>query len=257
MLHEGIHSSASGVVPDSFRIARHLLDRIEDPATGRILVPELWADVPEGRRREIADVAADLGASLTASYPYVDGAGPAVASTDPAGQLLARTWAPTLTVTGADGLPATVSAGNVLRPSTTLALSFRLPPSVDAERAGRAVVEALTDPAPAEAHVAVAIDSAETGWDAPPTAPWLAEAMDRASTATFGHPARSLGEGCSIPFMGMLGHRFPGAQFLLTGVLGPGSNAHGPNEFLDLRTARRLTTAVAIVLGACAVRSGR
>ena len=251
VLHEGVHSgSASGVVPDSFRVARRLLDRVEDPDTGRILLPELWADVPPGRTAEIAAVADDLGAALTASYPYVDGAGPMVPASEPAAQLAARTWAPTLTVIGADGLPPTQAAGNVLRPSTTLSLSFRLPPGVDADAAGSAVVATLTAEPSLGARVTATVPSAEAGWDAPATAPWLAAAMADASEATFGAPARSLGEGGSIPFMGMLGERFPAAQFLLTGVLGPGSNAHGPNEFLHLPTGRKVTAAVALVLDA-------
>jgi acetylornithine deacetylase/succinyl-diaminopimelate desuccinylase-like protein len=255
VLHEGVHSgSASGVVPDTFRVARRLLDRVEDPDTGRVLVPELWADIPTGRQTEIHDVADDLGASLTSSYPYVDGAGPAIPAEEPAAQLTAKTWEPTLTVIGADGLPPSQTAGNVLRPSTTLALSFRLPPTVDALDAARAVERVLTADPPHGASVTVHVDSAEGGWDAPATAPWLAEAMRAASEATFGQPARSLGEGGSIPFMGMLGRRFPDAQFLLTGVLGPQSNAHGPNEFLHLPTARKLTAAVALVLDAHATR---
>lgn len=249
VLTEGVHSgSASGVVPDTFRLLRVLLDRIEDSATGRLLVPDLWAEVPEGRQREIDDVADDLGAALTSSYPYVDGAGPAIPASEPAAQLTAKTWEPTLTVIGADGLPAVRDAGNVLRPSTTVSLSFRLPPTVDAAAAGRAVAAVLAADPPLGAKVDVVVPSAESGWDAPATAPWLREAMDEASVAGWGNPARSLGEGGSIPFMGMLGARFPDAQFLLTGVLGPHSNAHGPNEFLDLPTGRRVTAAVSIVL---------
>jgi acetylornithine deacetylase/succinyl-diaminopimelate desuccinylase-like protein len=255
VLSEGVHSgTASGVVPDTFRIARRLLDRVEDAATGRVLVPELWTDVPPERTAEIRAVAADLGGALTSSFPYVDGAGPAIAADEPAAQLTAKTWEPTLTIIGADGLPPTQTAGNVLRPSTTLALSFRLPPRVDAQTAGRAVERLLTDDPPHGATVTVRIESAEDGWDAPATAPWLAQAMDRASEATFGRPARSVGEGGSIPFMAMLGDRFPAAQFLLAGVLGPESNAHGPNEFLHLPTARKLTAAVALVLDAHAER---
>lgn len=251
VLTEGVHSgSASGVVPDSFRIARSLLDRVEDAATGRVLVPECWAEVPEGRTAEIDAVARDLGAALTSSFPFVEGAGPAVLPEDAAAQLRAKTWEPTLTVIGADGLPSVRDAGNVLRPRTTLALSFRLPPSVDAARAGAAVARLLSADPPYGATVRAEVPSAESGWDAPPTAPWLASAMHGASEAAFGAPARSLGEGGSIPFMGMLGARFPAAQFLLTGVLGPESNAHGPNEFLHLPTGRRVTAAVALVLDA-------
>ena len=255
VLTEGIHSgSAGGVVPDSFRIARRLLDRVEDPDTGRVLLPELWAPVPPGRHEEIAAVADDLGAALTASYPYADGAGPMVADSEPAAQLVARTWAPSLAVVGADGLPPTQSAGNVLRPTTRLKLSFRLPPTVDAQEAGAAISTALLAEPHPPAAVTVVPGSAEGGWDAPPTAPWLSRILAQASEATFGRPARSLGEGGSIPFMGMLGRRFAHAQFLLTGVLGPQSNAHGPNEFLHLPTARHLTAAVALVLDAHSTR---
>jgi acetylornithine deacetylase/succinyl-diaminopimelate desuccinylase-like protein len=255
VLSEGVHSgTASGIVPDTFRIARRLLDRLEDPETGRVLVPELWADVPEGRRAELAAVAADLGPALTAAFPYVEGAGPARPADDHEALLAAKTWEPTLTVVGADGLPPTRTAGNVLRPSTTLALSFRLPPTVDAQEAAGAVAATLAVDPPHGARVAFAVDAAESGWDAPPTEPWLADALAGASEALFGHPARSIGEGGSIPFMAMLGRRFPAAQFVLTGVLGPGSNAHGPNEFLHLPTGRRLTAAMALVLDAHASR---
>lgn len=255
VLHEGVHSgSASGVVPDSFRTARRLLDRVEDAETGRVLVPELWAEIPSAREAEIGAVAADLGDALTTSFPYVDGAGPAIAASEPAAQLRAKTWEPALTIIGADGLPPSQTAGNVLRPTTTFALSFRLPPTVDAHEAARAVERVLTTDPPHGASVTVHVDSAEGGWDAPATAPWLSAAMEHASRATFGEAARSLGEGGSIPFMGMLGRRFPNAQFLLTGVLGPHSNAHGPNEFLHIPTAQKLTAAVALVLDAHATR---
>ena len=255
VLQEGVHSgSASGIVPDSFRIARRLLDRVEHPDTGRVLVPELWAPVPVGRQEEIDAVAHDLGDALTRAFPYADTTRPVITPRDPVAQLLAKTWEPTLTVIGADGLPPTQTAGNVLRPSTTLALSFRLPPTVDALVAAAAVEGVLTADPPHGATVTVRTDSAEGGWDAPATAPWLAAAMREASQATFGSPARQLGEGGSIPFMGMLGRRFPHAQFLLTGVLGPHSNAHGPNEFLHLPTARKLTAAVGLVLDAHATR---
>ncbi|MEO6627907.1 MAG: M20/M25/M40 family metallo-hydrolase, partial [Aquihabitans sp.] len=242
VLTEGVHSgSASGVVPDSFRIARHLLDRIEDSRTGRIVVPELWADTPAGRDAEIQAIADELGDALVRPYPLAGDTEPAVPSTEPAAQLRAKTWEPTLTVIGTDGLPAVQAAGNVLRPFTTLALSFRVPPTVDADRAAEAISATLTANPPHRAQVSVHSPSAEGGWDAPATAPWLATAMAHASNATFGKPPASLGEGGSIPFMGMLGKQFPEAQFLLTGVLGPGSNAHGPNEFLHLPTGRNVT----------------
>ncbi len=249
---EGLHSGdASGMVPSSFRIARQLLERIEDSATGELLLPELSVDIPPGRVAEAAATAAEIGA-IADHYPFVDGAGPT--SSDPAEQLLSRTWRGTLCVVGADGLPPANRAGNVLRPSTTLKLSFRLPPTADAEAAAEAIRQTLEADPPYGAHVSFSSVDGAGGWNAPATAPWLAEALDNASTAAFGSSARSFGDGGSIPFMGMLGEKFPGAQFVITGVLGPDANAHGPNEYLHLPTARKLTMAVAHLLDAHARR---
>jgi acetylornithine deacetylase/succinyl-diaminopimelate desuccinylase-like protein len=169
-------------------------------------------------------------------------------SNDPYELLLNNTWRPTLSVTGAEGLPESRSAGNVLRPYTTLKLSFRLPPTLDAARASEVVRNALERDAPYGAAVSVRIESAMAGWNAPELAPWLEQSMQRASRESFGRDAMYMGTGGSIPFMGMLGLRFPGTQFLITGLLGPKSNAHGPNEFLHIETGKRLTSCVARVL---------
>ncbi|MFT3853961.1 MAG: M20/M25/M40 family metallo-hydrolase [Ilumatobacteraceae bacterium] len=252
ILREGVHSGeASGVVPSSFRILRQLLDRIEDSATGRILLPELHVEIPADRRRQATETGAEF--HIEDDYPFVDGARP---MTDgPAEQLLARTWLPTLSVTGVDGIPPVAGAGNVLRPTTALQLSLRIPPTCDPDRALAAVTEALTADPPYGARVTFADGVAAPGWNAPSFAPWLEAALDHASEATFGQPARTFGEGGTIPFMGMLGAMFPDAQFVVTGVLGPGSNAHGPNEFLDLAAARRITAALAMLLPAHARRT--
>jgi len=253
VLDEGVHSGeASGVVPSSFRIARNLLDRIEDSATGEILLPELHADIPAHRIAEARDTAAEFPEPVAAHYPFAGGTRPMTDSVSE--QLLNRTWRPTLSVTGADGLPPTGRAGNVLRPFTALRLSFRLPPTCDASAALGAVRRALTVSAPHGATVTFGDTHAADGWNAPDPEPWLVAALDEASTAAFGRPARNFGEGGSIPFMGMLGQRFPRAQFVITGVLGPGSNAHGPNEFMHIETAKRLTAAMSMVLTAHAVR---
>ena len=253
MLTEGVHSGdASGAVASTFRIARLLLDRIEDPADGRLLLDAVWATIPEDRRAQAAETATTLAPGLCAPFPFVPGAGPT--TDDPVEQMLARTWRPTLSVTGADGLPPTQRAGNVLRPFTALQLSVRLPPTVDAATAGQALVDALVADPPYGAKVTVTRQEAASGWNAPAFAPWLWEALQVASEASFDAPARAFGEGGSIPFMGMLGARFPDAQFVVTGALGPGNNAHGPNEYLDLPTARRLTGALAVVLDAHARR---
>lgn len=249
---EGLHSGdASGMVPSSFRIVRRLLDRIEDAATGELLLPELSVDIPPGRIDEARATAAEIGA-IADHYPFVDGAGPA--TDDPAEQLLARTWRSSLSVVGADGLPPTARAGNVLRPSTTLKLSFRLPPTADPDAAAKAIALALETDPPYGARVCFSDVDSAAGWNAPATAPWLVDALDAASLAAFGKTARSFGEGGSIPFMGMLGEKFPEAQFVITGVLGPDANAHGPNEYLHVPTARKLTMAVAHLLDAHARR---
>ena len=251
VLSEGVHSGdASGIVPSSFRIARQLLSRIEDESSGAILPPEFHAEIPLERQRQAAQVAQILGPSVYKKFPLH---GETQAASDELIELvLNRAWRPTLSITGADGLPALASAGNVLRPRTALKLSLRLPPSVDAERAAHSLKNLLERDPPHHASVSFHIDQAATGWSAPPLAPWLAQALESASQHQYGKAAAYLGEGVTIPFMSMLGRQYPAAQFLITGVLGPQSNAHGPNEFLDLVYAQKLTACVAQVIAAVA-----
>jgi acetylornithine deacetylase/succinyl-diaminopimelate desuccinylase-like protein len=252
VLTEGVHSGmAGGVVPSSFRILRQLLDRVEDAGTGRILLDDLHVDIPPDRLRQIDDVAGDLG-DLVATYPLAPGVEPL--GTGNADRLRARTWEPALEVISAEGLPALRDGGNVLRPRTTAGLSFRLPPTCEAAAAARAVEAALTADPPHGAVVTARATSAEGGWAAPPLAPWLESAVSAASQVAFGTDPRYVGEGGTIPFMGMLGRSLPEAQFVITGVLGPGSNAHGPNEFLHVPTAEKVTEAVAHLLDAHATR---
>jgi acetylornithine deacetylase/succinyl-diaminopimelate desuccinylase-like protein len=246
VLEEGVHSgAASGIVPSSFRILRQLLSRLEDERTGAILPRELNVEIPRERIEEARAVAKVLGEEIMTKWPFVTGMRP-VAS-DPVELELNNTWRPTLSITGAAGLPLPADGGNVLRPQTTLKLSIRTPPTCDAEHAARAVKALLEKDPPYGAKVTCTIEGS-SGWAAPPTASWLAESADRASRSYFGKPAMYQGIGGSIPFMTMLGQRFPATQFLITGVMGPGSNAHGPNEFLHLPTARKLTLCVADVL---------
>ena len=252
VLREGVHSgSASGVVPSTFRIIRQLLDRIEDADTGRVLLPRLHVDIPPDRRAQIEETASQF--TIGDDFPWIhDHVQPM--ETDPVEQLLATTWRPTVSYIGSEGMPDVRKAGNVLRPQTTLQVSVRLPPTCDPDVALQELTEALTADPPYQAKVEFLEGHAGPGWNAPPFAPWLDAALTDASLATFGQPYRAFGEGGSIPFMGMLGHRFPDAQFVVTGALGPGSNAHGPNEYLDVPTARRITRCVAHLLHAHAVR---
>ncbi len=249
VLDEGVHSGdAGGVVPSSFRIARHVLDRVEDAATGAIRPREFHAEIPAERALQAQAAAQVLGAILHERFPFAAGTSPV--TRDGAALVLNRTWRPVLEVTGADGLPTLRSAGNVLRPETTLKLSLRLPPTLDAATATRRLGEILCADPPYGAALSFEGDAAAQGWNAPETASWLGEALSSASRDWFGRDAVAMGEGGTIPFMAMLGARFPAAQFVITGVLGPGANAHGPNEFLHVPTAKRLTGAVAQVLAA-------
>jgi len=249
ILTEGVHSGyASGIVPSSFRIARQLLSRIEDEQTGEIRVDDFRAEVPPQRRAQLEAVADTLGDDVHTAYPWKDDARPM--GDTPLMRLLNRNWGAALSVTGAGGLPAIDSAGNVLRPGTALKLSLRLPPTVNGEAATRRLKQLLESDPPYGAKVRFEPEASATGWNAPAVADWLDRACQDASNAVFGRPAMYMGEGGTIPFMAMLGETFPEAQFLITGVLGPNSNAHGPNEFLDLPYARKLTLAVAAVLAA-------
>jgi acetylornithine deacetylase/succinyl-diaminopimelate desuccinylase-like protein len=256
VLTEGVHSGdAGGVVPSSFRVARQLLDRIDDSRTGIVKPAAFNCDIPAERVAQAREAAAILGDSMWQRFPWAGCAeGPHTfvqpTTKDPVELILNRTWRAALAVTGADGLPAIETAGNVQRPYTSLKLSLRVPPLVDGPQAAATLKATLETDPPHSASVSFDYDAAATGWNAPPGAPWLSAVLDRASLACYGRPAAYLGEGGTIPFMGMLGVKFPHAQMLVTGVLGPKSNAHGPNEFLHVPYAKRLTAAVAVVLAA-------
>ena len=247
VLSEGVHSGdASGIVPSSFRVLRDLLSRLEDEATGKLKLDGLYVDVPEERREQARKVAEVLGTEVYDKFPFLPGMSPM--DSDPAELVLNRSWRPALSITGADGLPPLASAGNVLRPFTSVKLSLRLPPTLDGKQAGQLLKDVLLRDPPYGAEITLELEKSSSGWNAPAQAPWLKQAIDDASQAAFGKPAVYVGEGGSIPFMGMLGEKFPGAQFMITGVLGPHSNAHGPNEFLHIPTGKRVTACVSHVL---------
>jgi acetylornithine deacetylase/succinyl-diaminopimelate desuccinylase-like protein len=260
ILTEGVHSGdASGLVPSSFRIMRQVLDRLEDSHTGELLPQSFHCDVPASRLREAQASAAILGDEVYKRFPWACGADGALSlptTTDPAQALINRTWRPTLSVTGVDGFPELTSAGNVLRPYTAFKLSLRLPPLVDGHEASLKLKQLLEDNAPYNAKVTFHPDGragqlGATGWNAPEVAPWLHRALDAASNAQFGAPVGFIGQGGTIPLMSMLAKGFPKAQMMVCGVLGPKSNAHGPNEFLHVPYGKKLTTSVAQVMAAC------
>lgn len=255
VLTEGVHSGdSSGLVPSSFRILRQVLDRLEDSRTGRLLPASFHCEIPGDRIAQAKATAQILGEEVYKRFPWAhyDCGGATTfalpTTTDPLQALINRTWIPTLSVTGAEGFPALQDAGNVLRPYTAFKLSLRLPPLVDADRAVQELKALLEDNAPYQAKVTFEPDHAATGWNAPATAPWFAQALDAASQAQFGAPCGFIGQGGTIPLMNMLSAGFPAAQMMVCGVLGPKSNAHGPNEFLHVPYAKKLTAAVAQVI---------
>lgn len=255
ILTEGVHSGdASGLVPSSFRIMRQVLDRLEDSKTGRLLPQSFHCEVPADRLAQAQATAAILGDEVYKRFPWAHadcGGSTAFAlptTTDPVQALINRTWTPTLSVTGAEGFPALQDAGNVLRPYTAFKLSLRLPPLVDAAAAVQELKTLLEDNAPYQAKVTFEGTGAASGWNAPPTTDWFEQALNAASLAHFGAPVGYIGQGGTIPLMNMLSQGFPQAQMMVCGVLGPRSNAHGPNEFLHVPYAKRLTAAVAEVM---------
>jgi len=255
VLTEGVHSGdASGVVPSSFRVLRQVLDRLEDSATGRLLPGLFHCEVPAERLAQARATADILGDEVYKRFPWAHydcgGATQSVlpTTTDPLQALLNRTWMPTLSVTGAEGFPAMKDAGNVLRPYTAFKLSLRLPPLVEAATAVQALKTLLEDNAPYQAKVTFESSGGATGWNAPDTAPWFEQALQDASQAHFGAGCGYIGQGGTIPLMNMLSQGFPKAQMMVCGVLGPKSNAHGPNEFLHVPYAKKLTAAVAQVI---------
>lgn len=247
VLQHGVHSgAASGIVPSSFRCMRVLLDHIEDSKTGQVLLKDLWVDIPKHRIEEAKSCAEVMGDGVFKEYPFVDGVKPV--TSDRTEALLNKTWRPQLAVIGQDGIPIVSSAGNVIRAQTTLKLSVRLPPTKDPKEAVEIFkkhVESVKLPCDATVKLHV---EASTGWNAPDPAAWLTDSLQKASKDFWGKPAVSFGEGGSIPFMGLLGRTFPNAQFMIVGLLGPDSNAHGPDESMDIAFAKNLSGAVAHVI---------
>jgi len=255
VLTEGVHSGAvSGIVPSSFRILRGLLSRVEDESTGRMKLPELFVKIPADRQKQAKETAAILGDEVWSGIPFAGGTKPM--GEDNAELILQKTWWPQLAVTGMDGYPLPANGGNVLLPFSTAKLSLRLPPTLEGDVARKAIKEALERDPPYHAQVTFDVPRGDNGWNAPALSAWLEASLNRASLAAFGKPVAFHGEGGSIPFMAMLGEKFPNTQFVVTGVLGPHSNAHGPNEFLHIPFAKKLSACIGVILADHALASG-
>ena len=246
VMREGVHSGiGGGIVPSPYRIMNMLIDRIEDQKTGQFRLPELKVTIPKARREQAREAARVLGQSVAAGFPFIRGA--QMLSNRVEDMLLDNAWKPALVITGQEGIPDWGAGGNVLPGSIGLKLSMRLPPGVEPAKVGAAVRKALTAKPPFGAKITVTAGGAP-GWNAPPTRPWLEKAINDASSEFYGKPACHIGLGGTIPFMKMIGDQYPKAQFLITGVLGPNSNAHGPNEFLHIPYAKKLTAALVRIL---------
>lgn len=247
VLDEGVHSGdASGIVPSSFRLARQILDRLEDSQTGQVFASPFTTQIPQERVEQAGKAAATLQNEVYTKFPFTGKTQPMAESH--VELILNRTWRAALSVTGAEGLPEIESAGNVLRPYTSLKLSLRLPPTLDAKKAAQDLKELLEKDKPNNAKVEFHLEDAASGWNAPIVSPQLETLIQEASQTYYGKEALAMGEGGSIPFMGMIGEAFPEAQFVITGVLGPNSNAHGPNEFIHIEYAKKLTACIFHIL---------
>jgi acetylornithine deacetylase/succinyl-diaminopimelate desuccinylase-like protein len=250
VLAEPIHSGlAGGIVPDPVMIAYELVARI---GYHNKVIQTLSATPPDDRLAQIGQTAQVFGDRFCDQLGLLPGVRPLGRSTR--NLILTNTWGLDARIIGQCGLPSIEQAGNVALDQFTAQLSIRLPPTIPLEEAKRVIESLLTKTPPYGATIDLQFCKGAGGWNTPPLAPWLDRALTDASTTHFGLPYIAMGEGGSIPFMGMLGERFPDAQFVVTGVLGPGSNAHGPNEYLDISYAKKLTAAVADLLTAHATR---
>ncbi len=249
VLREGVHSGdASGVVPSPFRILRKLLARLENVDNGEVFAPELRVAVPAKVRAYLARSAAVLGEGVWRGFPFVDGVAPA--GREPLEISLARGWRCGMVVKGLDGFPPVAGSGNVMLPWAEAGLSMRLPPTLDAGAAAAFIKRELERDPPYGAKVSYTAEGASNGWLAPEEPAWLEAALRDGAREGFAGEVLVNAEGGSVPFMNFLAGLFPRAVFWVTGILGPGSNAHGPNECLDLPAVRRLTLALAGVLSA-------
>jgi acetylornithine deacetylase/succinyl-diaminopimelate desuccinylase-like protein len=248
VLEQGQHSGvAGGIVPSTFRIVRQLMERIEDANSGQMHAA-VNVEIPASAVTAARDMAQILGREVIDQFPWTEGAQPE--ADDMAELILDNTWRASLATVGFAGAPAIADAGNTLRPETQVKLVIRLPPSAEAEVAADEIKSILETNPPYGSQVEFEVQTPQTGWSSPPEAQWLSAALNQSSQIYFGKPVARMGLGGTIPFMKMLGDAYPQTQFMVAGVLGPHSNAHGPNEFLHIEMGKKLTACVAHVLAA-------
>lgn len=242
--HSGM---ATGLVPSTFRIARILLSRIEDAATGEVLLREAHApEIPATRIEQCRLIAAQLGDRSHAIVSPLPGA--ELLSKDNAELLLAKAWKPGLAVTGCDGIPSVGDGSNVMRTRTALKLSLRLPPGVNAEVTAAALKRVLEADPPYGAKVTYTAVSAGNGWKGPDLSGKIDVAMREATRAVFGGVPLYYGEGGSIPLCNKFQELWPDAQLLVSGCAGTDSNPHGYDESLNLEYTGKFSALLILFL---------
>jgi len=243
-LQESVHSgTGSGIAPDSFTVLRQLFDRLDDAKTSKVLAP-LHVEIPPYRledAQKLADYAKEKAVTdLVKLLPNVK-----PLTEDYKEIILNNTWRPTVVVTGMTGFPAAEGAGNVLRAKTKAKISIRLPPTFDHKESEKIIADILTKDPPYNSKITVKIINSGNGWAAKDLHPALKKSFSASSQFLFGRDYFNCGEGGSIPFISELAELFPKCEILVTGVLGPGSNAHCLNECLNLDYTTKMIVALA------------
>ena len=243
----GYHSGeVGGIVPETFRVMRHLLNRLDDPKTG-LPMEELNTELPAYARPEAERMVALSGEAMCKKYKMEEGV--KYCSQDNLVEMyLNNTWRANLSVTGAGGLPDYNRAGNVVRPQTTLRLSYRLPPNMDCHKAAAIVKQKLTTDVPHDCIVEIKGDHNGNGWCMKDPEPWFHDVINNASKNFYDREYGSYGMGGSIPFLSQLGGLYPNTFIVALGLLGPQSNAHAPNESVNLTYAKKLTMCMSHIL---------
>eukprot|EP01083_Nonionella_stella_P046907 125601_1 len=250
MLREQLHSGeGSGVIADTARVHRMLLNRVEDVNTGYVTVPETHCVIPEAHQNYVDKATCILKEGVFNEMPLLAGIKPV---TDDCKQLLMnQLWEPTMTVIANDhGSLPPLPGSNIIRTETNMRLSFRLPPCVVPEKALEAVkATLLKEPLPYGAKVTFENTMMGSGWASNSAAGgWLETSITDSSTTFFGKAAAFKGMGGSIPIINDFQGRYTDAEIIVSGVAGPQSNMHAVNETLDVPAVKKLTSAFAKIL---------
>ena len=247
VLTEGVHSGmAGGIAPSALEIMQHQLQKISTPLQARINLPELKVNIPKARLQQIKEAAAILGENVAKDFPFA--ATTQALSDNNTDLITQQTWLNSYAIIGLDGIPSTDDAGNVHIPKLTAKISLRLAPTCDTNKAIESIKQKLELNPPYCAAIKFSPITINNGWHANIASDELSAIFDTASLNYFGEKCAYMGEGGSIPFINMLQEKFPSSEFVITGVLGPQSNAHGPNEFLHLAAVKKISCCIADIV---------